>query len=137
MVGKPSAELAERLEKNEKDRIAKQTETLGLEGLKKAAALLDSSKAEHSKPIPKEILTSFPVPDVKSISWIPVQSVQEPGVGRKPFNGVAQFPELQKVIEDDGSPLPFFVEYDNVKVNLSFFVVRRYPHNIFFSPILS
>jgi hypothetical protein len=87
--------------------------------LKKATALLESSKAENSKPIPKEVLTSFPVPDVKSISWISVQSLQEPGAGRMPFNAVARSPELRKVIEDDGSPLPFFVEYDSVKVNLS------------------
>ncbi|EKM83806.1 hypothetical protein AGABI1DRAFT_124130 [Agaricus bisporus var. burnettii JB137-S8] len=134
VVGKPSAELAGRLEKNEKDRIAKQIENLGPEGLKNAAALLDSSKAEHDKPIPKEVLTSFPVPDVKSISWIPVQSVQEPGVGRKPFNAVAQFPELRRVIENDGSPLPFFVEYDSVKSDFitvhAYFSFANLPDNL-------
>lgn len=85
--------------------------------MKQAAALLEDSKAEHDKPIPTEMLTSFPVPDVKSISWIPVQSVQEPGVGRKSSIVVAQSPELSRLIEADGSPLPFFVEYDSVKAS--------------------
>lgn len=91
--------------------------------MKQAAALLESAKAEHDKPIPKEILTSFPVPDVKSISWIPVQSVQEPGLGRKLPGAVFDYPELSKLIEADGSPLPFFIEYDSVKVSLSFYLM--------------
>jgi hypothetical protein len=119
VVGKPSAQLAERLEKDEKDRIAKQVENLGPVGLKQAAALLENSKAEHDKPIPKEVLTSFPVPDVKSISWIPVQSVQEPGVGRKSKSTITHSPELSRLVESDGPPLPFFVEYDSVKVRPS------------------
>lgn len=119
VVGKPSAQLADRLEKDENDRIAKQIETLGPEGLKRAAALLEGSKAEHDKPIPKEILTSFPVPDVKTISWIPVQSLQQPGFCRTPLSIVNTSTELSRHIEKDGSPLPFFIEYDSVKVHLS------------------
>lgn len=108
----------ERLERDEKDRVAQQIKRLGPEGLEQAAALLESSKAAHDKPIPKEILTSFPVPDVDSISWIPVQSVQEPGVGRKLLSAVSGYPDLSKHVEIDGPPLPFFVEYDSVKVGL-------------------
>lgn len=118
VVGKPSADLAKQIEEDEKVRIAKQIESLGPEGLKKAATLLESSKAENDKPIPKEVLTSFPVPDVKGISWIPVQSVQEPGSGRESFSLVTHSPELSKHVENDGSPLPFFVQYDSVKVRL-------------------
>ncbi|KAI0307721.1 Metalloenzyme, LuxS/M16 peptidase-like protein [Multifurca ochricompacta] len=86
--GKPSAAVAERLEKEEKARIAKQKEDLGHEGLAMKARELQEAKAEHERPIPTEILKSFPVPDVKSISWIPVQN---------------------------GPPLPFFIQYDHVK----------------------
>ncbi|KAH9486850.1 hypothetical protein JR316_0000915 [Psilocybe cubensis] len=114
VIGKPSASLAEKLEKEEKERIAKQVQQLGPEGLKRAEAELEAAKAEHSQEIPSEIITSFPVPDVKSISWIPVQSVQEPGKGRKvafPSTDVS----LSKHIESDGEPLPFFVEYDHVE----------------------
>lgn len=118
VVGKPSANLAKQIEEDEKVRIAKQVASLGPEGLRKAATLLESSKAEHDKPIPKEVLTSFPVPDVEGISWISVQSVQEPGSGRESFSTVTYSPELSKHVESDGPPLPFFVQYDSVKVRL-------------------
>jgi len=119
IVGKPSASLAEKLEKDEKARIAIQIEKLGPEGLKRAEAELEKAKAEHDRPIPSEILTSFPVPDVKSISWIPVQSVQEPGHGRElPSPSVVNNP-LFKHIQSDGQDLPFFVQYDHVEVSVT------------------
>ncbi|KAI0036602.1 Metalloenzyme, LuxS/M16 peptidase-like protein [Vararia minispora EC-137] len=112
--GKPSAATAERLEREEKARLAKQREVLGEEGLARAVKELEDAKAEHERPIPKKILTAFPVPDVKSISWIPVQSKQEAGTGRKPA-GVQPETPLAEHVEADGEPLPFFVEYDHVK----------------------
>ncbi|KAG5654101.1 hypothetical protein H0H81_007515 [Sphagnurus paluster] len=114
ILGKPSASLADKLEKDEKARIAQQVKDLGPEGLKKAEAELEAAKAEHDQPIPTEILTSFPLPDVKSISWISVQSVQEIGTGRIPSQLISS-PELAKHISNDGSPLPFFVQYDHVE----------------------
>src|SRR5258708_32081476 len=116
ILGKPSARLADNLEESEKARIANQVEKLGPEGLKKVEQKLETAKEILSKPIPTDILTSFPVPDVKSIFRIPVQSVQEPGMGRKANLRVPTNGELQKHIESDGKPLPFFVEYDHVEV---------------------
>lgn len=113
--GKPSASMADKLEKTEKSRIAAQVKKLGPDGIAKATKELEEAKAEHEKPIPTEILTAFPVPDVKSISWIPVQSVQEPGKGRQAAPQLVNS-ELSKHINSDGSQLPFFVEYDHVKV---------------------
>lgn len=113
--GKPSADMAERLETSEKARIADQVKKLGPEGLTRVTKELEDAKAEHDKPIPKEVLTAFPVPDVRSIAWIPVQSVQERGTGRTSPKHVADS-ELKRHIESDGSPLPFFVEYEHVKV---------------------
>ena len=107
--------MADNLEKSEKARIAAQVKKLGPSGIAKATKELEAAKAEHEKPIPKEVLTAFPVPDVKSISWIPVQSVQERGTGRTPAKPIIES-ELSKHIQSDGSPLPFFVEYDHVKV---------------------
>ncbi|TFK41069.1 Metalloenzyme, LuxS/M16 peptidase-like protein [Crucibulum laeve] len=115
VCGKPSASLADKLEKDEKERIAKQVETLGPDGLKNAEVILEEAKAEHGKPIPSEILTSFPVPSVKSISWIPVQSVQEPGAGRTGRTSPSDSAILAKHLDADGSSLPFFVEYDHVE----------------------
>ncbi|KAI0068340.1 hypothetical protein BV25DRAFT_1875780 [Artomyces pyxidatus] len=114
VLGKPSAAMAERLEKEEKARIAKQREALGPEGLARVAKELEEAKAEHDKPIPTEVLKSFRVPDVKSISWIPVQSNQEPGVGRDSGPTVTEN-DVHRHVGADGPPLPFFVQYDHVK----------------------
>lgn len=117
VAGKPSASMAERLEKDEKARLAKQVEKLGPEGIAEATRLLEEAKAEHARPIPEEVLTAFPVPDVRSISWIPVSSVQEPGKG-KPLAqiGVTPAEALKRHIAADGEDLPFFVQFDDVKV---------------------
>ncbi|KAG5342382.1 hypothetical protein C0989_002217 [Termitomyces sp. Mn162] len=115
ILGKPSAVLAETLEQDEKNRVSRQIEELGSEGLKKAAAELEAAKAEHDQPIPTDMLTSFPVPDVKSIAWIPVKSVQEIGAGRVSQRLASSSTDLEKYISSDGSPLPFFVQYDHVQ----------------------
>ena len=104
--------------KAERARIANQIEKLGPEGLKEVERKLDAAKEDHGKPIPTEILTSFPIPDVKSICWIPVQTLQEPGIERRANPRIASMNgELQKHIESDGEPLPFFVEYNHVEVH--------------------
>lgn len=107
--GKPSSAMAEKLEKDEKARIAAQVKKLGPKGLEAATKLLESAKAEHDKPIPDEILKAFPVPDVKSIAWIHVDSVHETG-------GVAaKESKLKKHIEGDGGRLPFSIGFDHVQ----------------------
>ena len=116
--GKPSAAVAERIEKEEKARIAKQKEALGPDGLAEKAKELEDAKAEHDRPIPTEILKSFPVPDVKSISWIPVQSVQQVGTGRK-GRAASVENDVSRHVNADGASLPFFVQYDHVKVRTS------------------
>ena len=113
--GKPSAAVVDRLEKEEKARIEAQKAILGPEGLAQKAKELEEAKAEHDKPIPTEVLKSFPVPDVKTISWIPVQSVQQAGIGRKSAMPT-ETNDISHHVSRDGPPLPFFVEYDHVKV---------------------
>ncbi|KAI0330572.1 hypothetical protein GY45DRAFT_1323517 [Cubamyces sp. BRFM 1775] len=116
VVGKPSGEMADRLEQVEKARVAEQKAKLGPEGLAECERVLEEAKKEHEQEIPKEILTSFPVPSVKSISWIPVQSYQESVKGKERAPAGQQGnAELAKHIENDGTPLPFFVQYDHVK----------------------
>ena len=109
--GQPSAAMAEKLEKDEKARIAAQVKKLGPKGLEAATRLLEKAKAEHDKHIPDEILKAFPVPDVKSISWIPVDSVHEKGK-----LSVTSESKLKKHIRSDGGPLPFFIGFDHVQV---------------------
>ncbi|KAH7931086.1 hypothetical protein BV22DRAFT_1027850 [Leucogyrophana mollusca] len=132
--GKPSASLQEKLENDEKARIAAQVAKLGPTGLAQAEKELEAAKAEHEKPIPTEILTSFPVPDVKSISWIPVQSVQEKGRGRSPPSKSPAQSQLAKHIESDGTPLSVFVQYDHVKSDFvavhAFFSLAKLPDRL-------
>lgn len=127
ICGQPSASLADKIENDEKVRIAAQLERLGSDGLKKAEAELEVAKSEHEKPVPTELITSFPVPDVKSIFWHSVQSVQEPGTDRKLVDEASGSSLLSKHIESDGKSLPFFVEYDHIEVcsNLFLFSVER------------
>ncbi|KAJ4001026.1 Metalloenzyme, LuxS/M16 peptidase-like protein [Lentinula boryana] len=133
VIGRPSAALAEKLEKDEKKRIAAQVKKLGPEGLRAAAKELEEAKAEHAKPIPTEVLTEFKIPTVKSISWIPVQSVQQKGKGRSA--APAQTSEdLAKIIASDGAELPFFVQYDHVESDFvsihAFFSLETLPQRL-------
>ncbi|KAE9411017.1 hypothetical protein BT96DRAFT_952834 [Gymnopus androsaceus JB14] len=114
VVGRPSAALAEKLEKDEKKRLAAQIKKLGPEGLAAAEKELEAAKAEHDKPIPTEVLTQFHIPSVKSISWIPVQSVQQKGKGRADVPTPATS-DLARIINADGEKPPFFVQYDHVE----------------------
>ncbi|CAE6445118.1 unnamed protein product [Rhizoctonia solani] len=109
---RPSAELQEKLETGEKARIEEQRKRLGPEGLAKLEEELNRAKAEHERPIPQEILTGFPVPDVKSISWIPVQSARN-----DPFAAEVGKVEsgLQDHLDKDPVELPYFVQYDHIQ----------------------
>lgn len=131
--GVPSAELAEKLQADEKLRMENQIKKLGPEGLIHAARVLEEAKAEHAKSIPKDILAAFPVPKVKSISWIPVQSVQEVGSDR-PAKQCNKHTELSEVIESDGKPLSFFVQYDHVASDFvtvnAFFSMHNLPNRL-------
>lgn len=99
---------------------------MGKEGLKKAEEELEAAKKAHDQEIPTDILKKFRVPDVKSIVWIPVQTLQEPGdaSSRKLATAPLKDNTLSKIIEADGPALPFFVEYDHVKVP-SFVIVSQ------------
>ncbi|KIL70742.1 hypothetical protein M378DRAFT_6664 [Amanita muscaria Koide BX008] len=137
VIGKPSSSLADNLEADEKARIAEQVKRLGSEGLAQAQKVLDEAKAEHAKPIPTEIITQFRLPSVKGISWIPVQSVQEPGVGRTSRSNLTS--ALLKHVTSDGSQLPFFVQYDHVESSFvsihAFFSLNQLPARL--KPLIS
>ncbi|KAH7318836.1 Metalloenzyme, LuxS/M16 peptidase-like protein [Rhizoctonia solani] len=109
---RPSTKLQERLETDEHARVEAQRKRLGPDGLAKLEEELNRAKAEHDRPIPQEMLTSFPVPDVKRISWIPVQSAKnDPFVAKAGKVGN----RLQEHLEKDPVELPYFVQYDQVR----------------------
>ena len=66
VIGKPSAALADRIEKEEKARLEAQRKELGEEGLKKNEKVLEDAMKESNEPIPAEMLTGFPIPDVSA-----------------------------------------------------------------------
>lgn len=118
VYGRSSAALADRLESDEKVRVDEQVTRLGQEGLAKATEELKIAQAHNDRPIPLELLTCFPLPDVRGISWIPVQSVQNAGREGQKATPIVGSEELAKHIAEDSSDLPFFVQYDHVKVRL-------------------
>jgi Zn-dependent M16 (insulinase) family peptidase len=121
--GKPSAALAEKLEKDERARVDAQVAKLGPEGLARLQKELDDAKAQNDAPIPEEVLTDFPVPKISSISWIVVQSAKNtPGTVEveKAHVGVLANPtELARHIKADETKLPLTVYYDHVAVSVS------------------
>ncbi|KAG8934411.1 hypothetical protein FRC02_010045 [Tulasnella sp. 418] len=114
---KPSADLAAKLEREAKARIEEQKAKLGPSGLQQLAKLLEDAKKEHEKEIPKELLTSFAVPDVKSIRWIDVQSTRNDPTKNEPGNNaiIKTVTQLDKHIANDKTEIPFFIEFDHVQ----------------------
>jgi hypothetical protein len=107
--------MAKNLETEEKARIAAQVERLGPEGLARAAKIVNEANAENSKEIPSDIIASFSVPDIDSISWINVQSAQAVGEGWD-AKAARTDNRLAEHLASDGKELPFFVQYDHVSV---------------------
>lgn len=74
MRGNPSIEERERIAKDEEERVAKQKEALGPEGLMEKQKQLDAAIANNEIPPPEEMLTKLPRPDVQKIKFHPITS---------------------------------------------------------------
>lgn len=72
VLGKPSAVISKEISDREKEREAQQAKDLGEEGLKRLSAALEEAMAKNEQPIPEDILTSLPVPDLKKVPSIPL-----------------------------------------------------------------
>ncbi|KAL3776496.1 hypothetical protein HJC23_013239 [Cyclotella cryptica] len=72
VLGKPSAAMANELSQKEKEREAQQAQNLGEDGLKNLANVLEAAMAKNEEPIPEEILTSLPIPDLEKVPSIPL-----------------------------------------------------------------
>ena len=111
--GKPSASLADKLEMEEKARVAAQVKRLGPGGLAELEKKLAAAKDEHDQPIPEEVLTNFPVPDVKGISWISVQSANN-----APSSGLPAGLQTQKFVRTDSSELERHLQKDSTSLTM-------------------
>lgn len=146
LVGKPSAALADKIHADETARVSDQQDRLGDEGRAACAKALADARAEHEREIPREVIEGFPVPDLERIRWLDVQSAQESTRKRKRVcythtvteqdddseeehrepssqtardtaNGANGDEELARHVALDGEPLPFFLQYDQIKVS--------------------
>mmetsp|Transcript_27016 Transcript_27016/g.48746 ORF Transcript_27016/g.48746 Transcript_27016/m.48746 type:complete len:971 (+) Transcript_27016:401-3313(+) len=72
VLGKPSAAMSKEISDGEKEREAQQAKDLGEDGLELLTKTLEGAMAENEQPIPEEILTSLPVPDLEKVPSIPL-----------------------------------------------------------------
>ncbi|PWN49324.1 hypothetical protein IE53DRAFT_388475 [Violaceomyces palustris] len=123
VIGKPSASLVDKLKADTKALEEKRRSELGEKGLKELEEKLEAAKKENDRDIPPEILSSFKVPSVDSIKWIPVGTARNEPMGKG-----AEEPEtkalvldtdldkkVQAHVDSDGRDnLPYFVQFDHV-----------------------
>ena len=76
VIGKPSAAMAAESSQKEKEREEAQAANLGEEGLKNLANTLEAAMAKNEAPIPEDILTSLPVPDLEKVPSIPLFTIR-------------------------------------------------------------
>ncbi|KZO96339.1 hypothetical protein CALVIDRAFT_481506 [Calocera viscosa TUFC12733] len=115
ILGKPSGELAGKIEETEHARIARQQKRLGQDGLAKLEKALEAAKEANDQDIPSQMLSSFPLPDLSTVPWIPVQTAQN-----DPEKGglhASKPSDTERLLQADDVTLPFFVEFDHVKSN--------------------
>jgi Zn-dependent M16 (insulinase) family peptidase len=70
ILGRPSAQLAKDLEKNEIARVEAQIQKLGKEGLANKKRKLEQAQEENDKPIPRELIQKFKVPRIDNVKFI-------------------------------------------------------------------
>lgn len=111
VIGKPSASLADKLEASVKKRVDRRQKELGEEGLKKLADELAAAEKMNNRPIPDEMISSFPVPSTKDIPWIAVPSARpagaSPALDQRPIDE-----ELAAHLAADSKHCPLFVQFD-------------------------
>ncbi|OCF37287.1 cytoplasmic protein [Kwoniella heveanensis BCC8398] len=114
IVGKPSAALSAKIEKDEKERVEKRKSELGEEKLKELEKKLQNAKAASDVPPPTEMISDFPLTDPASLTWVPVETAINNAKGQtlRADNG-----EVSRKINADGEALPYQVHFSHVKSN--------------------
>ncbi|KAL8292284.1 hypothetical protein RQP46_001750 [Phenoliferia psychrophenolica] len=119
IIGRPSASLADKIEKDEKDRVAETVAKLGPDGLAALAAKVDAAQKDNDRAIPPEMIKQFAVPDVTKIDWIKVESARSAGVAKAGLTAEASASSgaVQRHVDADGVQLPLFVQFDHIQSN--------------------
>ena len=108
ILGKPSAQLAQDLEKNEIARIEAQKKNLGEEGLSKLKRKLEQAQEENDKPIPQELIRKFKIPKIENIKFIEtINAVYRPSRPLSHHNNISESRnEVEKYLDQDPSDHP-------------------------------
>ena len=111
VIGKPSASLADKLEASVKKRVDRRQKELGEAGLKELADKLAAAEKHNNRPIPDEMISSFPVPSTKDIPWITVPSARpsgaSPSLDQRPVDK-----QLSAHLAAESTQCPLFVQFD-------------------------
>lgn len=118
---RPSAKLSDQKDSDEKERLEKQVEELGDEGLKKHDEILEAAKKENEDPTPDEVIGAIPLPDINSISWIPVQSASTVPESSE-IKVLEESEALGAHLNADVCALPFTLHFDQVTVGIFIFL---------------
>ncbi|XP_033228376.1 uncharacterized protein C05D11.1-like isoform X2 [Belonocnema kinseyi] len=115
--GIPSIEKKNEIAEKEKERIAKQIENLGKEGLEKKKRELEEAIAENEKPAPDELLTSVPIPSTDSINFMHVKRFSTDSVEQHPQFDVNKLPLYTFLDHANTNFVYMFVTMDSSKVS--------------------
>ncbi|WWC71010.1 uncharacterized protein I206_104963 [Kwoniella pini CBS 10737] len=114
VIGKPSAALSEKIEKDEKERVEKRKAELGEEKLKELERKVEEAKKQSDVPPPSEMISNFPITDPAGISWVPVDTA----INNAKVQNLKVDPGLlQKHVDADAAELPYQAHFSHVKSN--------------------
>lgn len=113
---RPSSNMSERLENEEKKRFEEQVTKLGEEGLERQAQLLEKAKKENDISMPDEQLAKISSSDVRSISLIPTQNASTVANSDEIEVAHPDSKELASHLEADKCSLPFALHFNHYSV---------------------
>jgi len=103
VMGVPSIELQQQMRKDEEERIQKQKDDLGDEGLKQKQKDVDEAMEKNEEEAPEEVISAVPIPSAASIKFHPMTSYMT--------NDAAQMENF------DLNKMPVFFKFDQVNSN--------------------
>jgi len=115
---RPSASMADHLDSEERKRIQEQIILLGPDGLAKQAKIVAEAKSQaQEESMPDREVESIPIPDVKTISWVSVQSASTIADSDALERYEPSSEPLANHLKADAVKLPFALHFDHVSVS--------------------
>lgn len=110
ILGRPSAELAKKVQSDEIKRVADQVARLGEQGLFRLEQELKDAQASNDRSIPNDMIQGFPVPSVEGINFIKPLTARA-GLVQKEHPKLAN--AIQKLVDLDDCDVPLFIQFDD------------------------